>query len=208
MAPKKNPPLKKLIKKRKTEKIVTVNIDLLTPDVFYQLQKALQDEGVTLIDLDEGTVVHGQINSIEIGLVHPSTPRKIKRPLGFITSSKVEYQEKRDIDAILVQFPESLTADGAYPFMFKILLDPDIDMWLDLIAKIAPQFIVKIRGRLKPTVYFSVTSLGIAGQDKENMLELLRRKLQHFSTKEPGIDAPDLFTVYNFDEEDFEEDLF
>ncbi len=201
---------KKEVVSEKAEEIVEVNIDLLTPRVFYQLQKALQAEGVILIDLETGCNIDGQINSLEVGMIHPSSPKKVKHPFGFhsmIARVEVEYCPQTEIDATLVQFPEVLTPEEATPFMFKVFLDSDIDLWLELIAAITPQFVIEgPNGSLAPSVHFSITSLGVAGEDKEKMLELLRKKTQKYSNQDSDLGGAGGQLIYpNFDE-DFEDD--
>ena len=191
--------------KKKTAPDVVVEVDIITPDTFYDVQDALQKLGVTMIDLDTGNEIDGLVNFLDIGMIHPNSPRKPKRSLGFITSLTQEY-ESRQIDATLHQFPEGNQPNKPTPIMIKVVMDSDLEKWLDIIAKIAPNFIFKYRGKLKSSVIFSITTLGIAGKDPEALKTAILGKIQNFGkNNDSGGSYFQLVGGDSFYDDDFDE---
>ncbi len=75
-----------------------------SPDLFYSVQQALQNEGVLLIDLSSGDIIEGQVNIPSVGMIAGNKPVNVKRQMGFVQPTlpgSVEV-EKADIDAVLI----------------------------------------------------------------------------------------------------------
>ena len=62
-------------------------IEIGAPDLYFSVQQALQNENVLLIDLGTGTVIRGQVNTPEIGLISQRKPLKTVRQMGFVQST-------------------------------------------------------------------------------------------------------------------------
>lgn len=189
MTPRKSP------KKTSEKAVVTVDVDIITPDVFYAVQLALRDAGVIFVDTDTGNEIDGQVNFLDLGMIHPDSPRKVRRSLGFVPDKEVIYATQ-NLDATLHQYPEGNLAGKPVPLLIKVVAEEDVPKWLDLIAQIAPLFIIKSRGKYKPTVYFSITSLCIAGSDPEATKKAVLRKIQ-------GYGQDDNIIIHSFGYPDF-----
>ena len=74
-----------------------------TPFLYYQVQELLQKAGYLLIDLETGSVISGQVNLPQIGLVDTVKSRPLRRHMGFIPPLQPETMDfsKSDVDGIL-----------------------------------------------------------------------------------------------------------
>ena len=155
MAPKLHP-------KRKIASLPSSDlIEFGSPDIFYDTQKAFQDQGVTLIDLDTGQPINGQVNISDIGMIEPGKPLKVIHQMGFVQPSSendLDYV-KTDIDAVLVFDQSSQRPGEPFYLLIQVVEHDDVDLWTEICLAVARKFVVKSQGNLSPKVIFGITSL-------------------------------------------------
>lgn len=192
-------------KKKPSEPKMVLDVELLTPEVFFAVEKAFQDQGITLVDLATGTPIDGQINALDIGMIHPDTPTtKAKPGFGFIPSVKQEQLKKRDVDAVLCQHPEA-GFQSSTPVLIKVVRDEDMSKWLVLLSQIAGNFPVKSGRKNICAVAFSITSLSKSnGPDGSATTAVLRTVQGYGFGSASGVSNTEIDLDY-LDEEDDED---
>lgn len=154
-----------------------------SPDLFYSVQQALQNEGVLLIDLYTGDIIEGQVNIPSVGMIAGNKPVKVKHQMGFVRSTlpnSIEI-EKADIDAVLVLDAESQEPGRPLYVLIQVVDVDEMDLWNSLALTVARQFILKTRDGLQPEVVFGVTSLSRRNGQDSSARNASLRKIRNFS---------------------------
>ena len=154
-----------------------------SPDLFYSVQQALQNEGVLLIDLSSGDIIEGQVNIPSVGMIAGNKPVNVKRQMGFVQPTlpgSVEV-EKADIDAVLILNEEAQEPGRPLYVLIQVVDVDEMDLWNSLALTVARQFILKTRDGLQPEVVFGVTSLSRSNGKDSSARNAALRKIRNFS---------------------------
>lgn len=186
-------------------------IEIGSPDLYYSVQQALQNEGVLLIDLYTGDTIEGQVNISSIGLIAGQKAHKPKRQTGFIQSNlpgALQF-EKRDLDAILT-FDQNAQKQGDPLYLLIQVVDHDeMPFWSQVAIVVAKKFIVKENGVRLPEIFFGVTSLSRSNGINASARNAALHKIRGYSLD--GVDSisdmaipPDNIEFYEEEGGDFE----
>jgi len=180
-----------------------------SPDLFYSVQQALQNEGVLLIDLISGDIIEGQVNIPSVGMIAGNKPVNMKRPMGFVRSTlpgSIEI-EKADIDAVLILNEEAQEPGRPLYVLIQVVDVDEIDLWNSLALTVARRFILKTRDGLQPEVVFGVTSLSRSSGKDSSARNAALRKIRNYSLN--GVDSISDTEIlfddgFNDEDDDFE----
>lgn len=133
----------------KDEEIISISIN---PDMFlkkisnkllFSVQQAFQEKGVTLVDLNNGHLVYGQVNIDTIGMVLDlKEDKKVDRggtANNFLIPPK-KHKKIVDVEATLNIYEPS---DSAEPVIFTIQVvnENHLDRWIEIIQEVGCQYI-------------------------------------------------------------------
>jgi len=154
-----------------------------SPDLFYSIQQALQNEGVLLIDLYTGEIIEGQVNIPSVGMIAGNKPVKVKHQMGFVQSTLLGSAEieKADIDAVLVLDAEAQEPGRPLYILIQVVEVGEMDLWNSLALAVARQFILKTLDGLQPEVIFGVTSLSRSNDKDSSARNAALRKIRNYS---------------------------
>lgn len=157
-------------------------LEVGTPDIYYGVQQALQNEGVLLIDLDTREIIEGQVNVSDIGLILASKPLKGGHQMGFVQStlSDTSIYKKEDIDAVLVLDQGSQTPNGPFYLLIQVIDDDEVEVWRKTALTVANKFVFRHQGQLHPGVFFGITSLSRSNGLDNSARRTALRKIQQF----------------------------
>ncbi len=154
-------PKNRFIKLKNSSFPISGLIDMGSPDLFYSVQQALQNEGILLVDLYTGDVIEGQVNIPNIGMIIGTKTAISKRQMGFIQGSSPKSTEfdKRDLDAVLI-FDQTIQRVGdALSLIIQVVDFDDMALWGEISLRIARQFIYKEGTNRVNEIFFNITSL-------------------------------------------------
>lgn len=175
---------RRMFPKRKRPSLPSsVLIEFGSPQIYYDAQEAFQYEGVLLVDLEAGTVISGQVNVSDIGLVEPGKTLKVIHQMGYVQPSsenEIAYA-KMDIDAVLVLDQSSQRPGEPFYLLIRVVEHEDIDLWSDLALRVARKLVTSSQGHLTPKVTFGITSLSRGVSLDSSARNTALRKIRTYS---------------------------
>ncbi|KKS93509.1 MAG: hypothetical protein UW68_C0006G0011 [Candidatus Collierbacteria bacterium GW2011_GWB1_44_6] len=157
-------------------------VELGLPDLYYQVQALLQAQGVTLIDIETGQIINGQVNIMEVGMIEAGKPRKIRHQLGYIQPTlpdEIVY-ERPDVDAVLIMDEKNQEIGRPLYLLVQVIEQINVEKWKSILWEVAKKMIKNIRGSRQPQVVFGVTSLSCGDGLDDSARNTALRKVQGY----------------------------
>jgi hypothetical protein len=94
------------------KKQVTFDIAINQHNIYFAVQKAFQESGVHLVDLETNEIIKGQVNITDVGLIRANQLKpKFRQTFGFVP--KFEPVTKMEVEAVeatltILQNPENV----------------------------------------------------------------------------------------------------
>ncbi len=134
---------------KKDQKVITIplNPDLfikkINNDLYYSVQSAFQDKGVSFVDLNNGHIIYGQINIDTIGMVLKLPPEKqaTTSPMAakFLIPPKI-HKRIVDVEATLNIYEPKDTAEPII-FTIQVVNENDLDEWIKIIQDVGCKYV-------------------------------------------------------------------
>lgn len=153
-------------KKDKKTLTITVSPDLfikkISNDLYYSVQSAFQEKGVSFVDLNNGHIIYGQINIDTIGMVLKLPPEKqaATSPAAakFLIPPKA-HKRIVDVEATLNIYEPKDTSEPII-FTIQVVDENNIDEWIKIIQDVGCKYIYLDEFQNKTTdILFRVVGL-------------------------------------------------
>ncbi len=159
-------------------------IEIGAPDLYFSVQQALQNENVLLIDLGTGTVIRGQVNTPEIGLISQRKPLKTVRQMGFVQSNSLAdlIHKKQNIEAVLsLDLASQDNKDSLY-LQIQVIDEADLELWKEISITVGLNFVYEIKGKPLPEVIFRLSPLSRSTGEDTSASDAALRKIQRYGS--------------------------
>ena len=159
-------------------------VTVADPKIYYMVQALFQAEGVTLVDLDDGSHITGQVNIPQMGMIAFKANSTTKYGFGLIPPIKRDrndYVAPQNVDATLGC--EQINPDeGQSMFCVIQVVDDDfLDNWIELANHIANTLAKREWRGAYPQVAFGITSLCLPeASDPQPAKNAVLRKIQGY----------------------------
>lgn len=187
-------------KKKKTskksevfEEVVDIDVSniirVTQPTLYFQVQKAIQDQAVVLVDLYSNKPISGQVNLASIGLIQKTSLPTIKQkpPLGFPIKHQASLNKEAPprfverVEATLSAYHGEQEGDPLL-IVIQVINQKHLEIWSQKIVNLIPSFLV-IGPKNKPvtSVVFEVEALCLPGEDDpDSSIDAILNEIQKF----------------------------
>ena len=179
--------------KPKKKKVVEIDLsDLIRvtqPTLYFQVQKAIQDQDIVLVDLNSGKHISGQVNLATIGLVQKTSLPTIKEkpPLGFPIKHQ-NYSPQETTPKFVNRVEATLSAyhgeqeNDPLLIVVQVINQNHLEIWSQKIVSVIPNFFVLgPKNKPIPTVVFEVEALCLPDEnDPDSSIEAVLNEIQKF----------------------------
>lgn len=184
---------------------VSFNITINQHSIYFAIQKAFQDNGIHLVDLETGKIIKGQVNITDIGMIrHEKHKPKTRRALGFLSFIEPDPDESVDLveaTITILQNPEKVPV----PILICVIDNNQVADWVNIIASIAGLFVEVSHGKGTQLVTFEIETLCVPDpEDPKSALDtMLYRIHKQYSGSADVVSNQDIpLSDLGFDDEE------
>mgnify|MGYP001580592712 CR=1 FL=1 len=168
-----------------------VYLKVVRPNLLFKVQRAFQDRGITFVNLSNGQLIKGNVNTDTLGMVRDIRAISQKATVGFPVKHKDSYshtdsQPIFNVEATINIFEPKKTK---YPVIFtiRVVNQDDLEYWYNLSEEIGLGFLKLVWWRPKPTAIFHIVPLTSPDQaDPDSSISTMLSLIQGYQTEPSG----------------------